>query len=69
MYEKIYVTNLQCWACVNSIAPELIKLTGVYNTNVNVVEGYVEVYHTDEVTREQIVQHLSKMGYPEVDHK
>lgn len=65
MLSIFHVKNLGCWACSVNIAPELIKLRGVYSTNVNVIKGTIEVNHTEEVSREQIKTKLEEIGYPE----
>ncbi|MGL5317815.1 MAG: heavy-metal-associated domain-containing protein [Bacteroidales bacterium] len=66
MRSLFHVENLGCWACSVNIAPELIKLIGVYSTSVNVIEGTIEVNHTEEVNRHQISMKLREIGYPEI---
>ncbi|MGL5788106.1 MAG: heavy-metal-associated domain-containing protein [Bacteroidales bacterium] len=66
MLSTFRIKNLTCWACSASIAPELIKLRGVYSTSVNVIDGIIEVNHTDEVKREQISLKLKELGYTEI---
>ena len=66
MLSVFKIKNLTCWACSASIAPELIKLRGVYSTSVNVVDGVIEVNHTEEVNRERIRVKLEELGYIEL---
>lgn len=69
MLSIFHVENLGCWACSVNIAPELIKLRGVYSTSVNVIENTIEVNHTEEVSRDQIKKKLEEIGYPEIREK
>lgn len=62
MYSTFDVDGSGCLACNNQVLGELGKIQGVYDADVDFVNQRVTVSHTDEVTREDILQVLGKMG-------
>lgn len=63
--DKIYVDNLKCAGCGNSIKNGLMKIVGVINVKSNPDEGWVEVEHEDFTDKESIAEKLADLGYPE----
>jgi len=63
MLEQIYVENIKCGGCANSIQKGLLKLDGVEAVEVIVEQGQVNI--EGDVARDTIVQSLLSMGYPE----
>ena len=66
MKTKLYLDNIKCHGCANSIASKLNEL-GVSNSKVLVDEGAVEFDHSSESEIELVKSSLKKMGYPEQD--
>ena len=63
MPEQIYVENIKCGGCANSIQKGLLKLEGVETVEVVVEQGQVNI--EGNVSRDVIIQSLLLMGYPE----
>lgn len=64
MNYQIQVENIKCGGCANSIHKQLIQLDGVEVVDVDVANGTVNI-QGDQGQREQVVQALVKLGYPE----
>lgn len=66
MITKIEIENLKCNGCANTIKKTLSKMNGIKNVKVNFEPESVEVEFDESLTkREDFVQQLSKLGYPE----
>jgi copper chaperone CopZ len=65
MENIIYVDNLKCGGCAGSITSRLNKLEGMEEVKVDVEAGKVAVHHAENLTREEILKTLAKLGYPE----
>lgn len=63
MSEQIYVENIKCGGCANSIQKGLLKLEGVEAVEVIVEQGQVNI--EGDAVRDTVVQSLLSMGYPE----
>lgn len=61
MNANLYVDNIKCGGCANSIIIKLNKL--VNDTKVDVEEGKVSFEYADEETLEQVKSELNSMGY------
>lgn len=60
------VENIKCGGCANSIEHKLVDIEGVEGVSVNVEAGQVEVQAEEsDALREQVLQSLLSMGYPE----
>lgn len=66
MKEVIIIDNLKCGGCANTVKKRLEKIEGVNSVNVVLETSAVEVEKTTEVSREAIIEKLSKLGYPEI---
>lgn len=67
---QINIINLNCEGCVNTISKSLKKHKGVNEVSVDLSTSEVTVDAEDQVTREDLLTALSKLGYPEqgADH-
>lgn len=64
---EIYVENIKCGGCVNSITKALNEIENVENLIIDKEEGLVTFNGTDE-TKTKIVEKLNSLGYPEIGH-
>lgn len=62
---SIEVENIKCGGCANSIQKKLTQLAGVEEVKVEIDAGIVTV-EADECQKDDIVQTLADLGYPEV---
>lgn len=60
---SLFVENIKCSGCAASIEKALLKLYGVENVRVEIASG--EVIVTGNADRQQLVQKLTELGYPE----
>jgi copper chaperone CopZ len=61
---KIFVENIKCDGCVNSIKTALLKLKGVSAVEINKEEEKVCVSGV-AIERNEFVMKLATLGYPE----
>jgi copper chaperone CopZ len=64
--EIITVQNLKCHGCANTISTQLSKIEGVQNVSVDSDAHKVSVDYTTEEQLSEVIQSLTKMGYPAV---
>lgn len=60
---EIYVENIKCGGCANSIRSSLSKIEGVDQINVDIENGVVSTIAEDFVDEVQLRKVLHKMGY------
>lgn len=65
MEQEIYIENLKCGGCANTIVNGLSNIKGVDNVVVNVEKSLVTLV-SNEATLSLVKEKLSKLGYPEV---
>jgi len=63
MEQQFEVENIKCGGCMNSIKTALLKLDGV--TEVSIDKEIDTVTITGTVNREDVVNKLNDLGYPE----
>lgn len=63
MEQQFEVENIKCGGCMNSIKTALLKLDGV--TEVSIDKEIDTVTVTGTVNREDVVNKLNDLGYPE----
>lgn len=63
--EIIPILNLKCGGCATTIHNKVSELAGVQEVIVNNEQNIVEVHHNEQTSREEIVNLLKKLGYPE----
>lgn len=62
---EIVIANLKCSGCSASITNALIKIKGVKSVNVILDADTVKLETDTQVSRNEVVQTLLKLGYPE----
>jgi copper chaperone len=62
--DKIFVDNLKCNGCAQTIQNTLMNMVGVLVVHSNPEEGWVEVEHEDFTDTESISAKLAELGYP-----
>lgn len=62
---SIIVDNLKCGGCANRITQSLMKRGGVSQVNVDVDSSVINVTYADEIKKEEILDALLQLGYPE----
>lgn len=63
--ERIVIDNLKCGGCENSIIKKLSKVDGVQKVSIDATTAEVSIESEDRVERAQLIEVLSKMGYPQ----
>ena len=67
MYSKFLVSKTECITCNNQVLKDLGTLQGVFEAEIDRIEGTIIVSHTEEVTREQIAAKLALLGLPDLE--
>jgi len=65
MYTTLFIQNLKCNGCANTITNKLGSLHNVSNVIVNVEEGSVSFSYEDELALLNAKEALKINGYPE----
>jgi copper chaperone len=65
MKKILYIQNLKCGGCANTITKQLSVISGVSKLEVQVEESTVTFDYTDETVLEEVRTQLQKLGYPE----
>jgi len=67
--EKIYIENLKCHGCANTIRREIGRFKEVDKVEISHEDASVTVAYEGETGfREKITKRLGKLGYPEIGH-
>lgn len=66
MYSTFLVSKDECMDCNNRVLKQLGTLQGVFEVELNRIDGLVVVTHTDEVSREKIAETLTSLGFHEI---
>jgi copper chaperone CopZ len=61
---EIFVENIKCGGCMNSIRTALLKLEGVLDVQINKETDRVSV-SGEQLNRETVINKLAALGYPE----
>jgi copper chaperone CopZ len=61
---EIFVENIKCCGCMNSIRTTLLKLEGVRDVQINKETDRVSV-SGEQLNRETVINKLATLGYPE----
>jgi len=64
MSYEVSVENIKCGGCANTIRTRLEKLDGIDSVTVDVESGRVTV-DGDGNTRQNVIERLASLGYPE----
>lgn len=62
--EEIMVANLKCSGCASTITKELLKINGLKSVDVDIEKDSVKVSY-DQTDRNEIINKLYDLGYPE----
>lgn len=65
METTIYVQNLKCGGCANTITKNISQIEGVEKVDVMVDESSVSFIYSNEEVLIMVKNTLSKLGYPE----
>lgn len=65
METKVFIQNLKCNGCANTIVSKLSALHDVADVVVNVEENSVQFSYIDELAYENALEQLKILGYPE----
>lgn len=67
MTAEIRVENIKCGGCINSIKTALLRNENIQDVSVDKETETIRISSNSSLfDREQIVQRLAKMGYPEI---
>lgn len=66
MYSSFRVSKTQCMTCNNEVLKQLGTLRGVFAAEIDRVNGYIVVNHTDEISREAIKAKLAELDWHEI---
>lgn len=65
MNTTIYIQNLKCGGCANTVTKNLSEIEGVSNVLVNVEESSVSFEFSSDEKLENVKNTLNRLGYPE----
>jgi copper chaperone len=68
MEREIFVENLKCGGCANTIKTALSEIKGVENISVDVTLARI-TFRSPDIEVMKIKEKLSSLGYPEVGEK
>ena len=68
MKQDIYIENLKCGGCANTITNGLTSIENVTNVSVDVEKSLVTFFANNDDLK-TVKDKLSKLGYPEVGDK
>ena len=66
MYSTFIVSTSECMTCINKSLKSLGTLQGVFGAEIDNITGKVIVSHTDEISRTEIAEMLTSLGYHEI---
>ncbi|NRD19542.1 heavy-metal-associated domain-containing protein [Winogradskyella eckloniae] len=64
MKSSLYIQNLKCGGCANTIVTQLSRLDGISEVDVNKDTDEVSFNSVSEIEIESVKQKLSDLGYP-----
>ncbi len=62
----LYIDNLKCGGCANTIDQALRKFTELKTIQINIEEGAITLCSDEELQRPKYLSVLKKLGYPEL---
>ena len=65
METTLYIQNLKCGGCANTITKGISSMESIDNVLVNVEESTVTFSYSTEEQLEEVKNKLKSMGYPE----
>jgi copper chaperone CopZ len=67
MYSSFRIKKSDCMSCNNVVLKTLGTLRGVFSADLDRVNSYVLVNHTDEVSRNEIKLKLIELGWTVIE--
>ncbi len=67
MTAKVYIQNLKCHGCANTIRTQLERLVGISNVGVSNDDDSVSFDYVENLHIEAAKAKLSSLGYPSTD--
>lgn len=64
MKSTVYIQNLRCNGCANTITSTLKEIEGVTEIIVNLGEGFVSFNTINDTTRLNVFTKVKSLGYP-----
>ena len=65
MKTTLYIQNLKCGGCANTITKNLAQLEAITEVTVNVEESSVNFHYETEAKLAEVKDKLQSLGYPE----
>ena len=65
METTIYIQNLKCGGCSNTITKNVSAIQNISNVTVNVEESSVTFHYETEANLAEVKNKLQSLGYPE----
>jgi copper chaperone CopZ len=65
METTIYIQNLKCGGCANTITKNITAIGNITNVKVNVEESSVTFHYETEAKLAEVKDKLQSLGYPE----
>lgn len=65
MKATLYIQNLKCGGCANTITKNIVTLDAITDVSVNVEESCVSFGYTTEEKLVEVKEKLKALGYPE----
>ncbi len=65
MNTTIYIQNLKCGGCANTVTKNLTTIDNITDVEVNVDESSVTFNYDNEDALNRVKETLQKLGYPE----
>lgn len=64
MQQSIYIQNLKCGGCANTIKKALLKLQGIEQINIDVEDNRIDLESKSSWQQEEVESTLLRLGYP-----
>jgi copper chaperone CopZ len=65
METTVYIQNLKCSGCANTITREISSIKGIQNVTISVEENSVTFDYTTDEKLQEVKEKLKSLGYPE----
>jgi len=66
MKTKIYIQNLKCGGCANTILKNMASIEGINNVEVELSENALSFGYENETNLNEVKHKLITLGYPEI---
>ncbi|WP_459211777.1 heavy-metal-associated domain-containing protein [Aquimarina rhabdastrellae] len=69
METTLYIHNLKCNGCVNSITQKLLQCTDITSLKIDLAHTAIHLKHQESIDLSLVKSKLKDMGYPVIDEK